>query len=64
MTDGTGINTASGPKIVEYFSGEQPEAKERGIAETGGGGGGIPTGVAFDIHRRIEHRRAKQVAED
>jgi hypothetical protein len=47
-------------ETVEYFSGEQPEAKERGIQETGG----IPTGVAFDIHRQIEQRRARQAAEE
>ncbi|HWY31926.1 MAG TPA: hypothetical protein VNX46_14295 [Candidatus Acidoferrum sp.] len=47
-------------ETLEHFSGEQPEAKERGIEETGG----IPTGVAFDIHRQIERRRAKQTADD
>lgn len=47
-------------ETVEHFSGEQPEAKERGIQETGG----IPTGVAFDIHRQIERRRAKQTAQE
>ena len=46
-------------ETVEYFSGDQSEAKERSIEETGG----IPTGVAFDIHRRIEKLRAKQTAE-
>ena len=45
---------------MEHFAGEQPEAKERSIEETGG----IPTGVAFDIHRQIERRRAKQTAEE
>jgi hypothetical protein len=47
-------------ETVEHFSGEQPEAKERSIRETGG----IPTGVAFDIHRQIERRRAKQTAQE
>jgi hypothetical protein len=47
-------------ETVEHFSGEQPEEKERSIEETGG----IPTGVAFDIHRQIERRRAKQTAEE
>lgn len=46
-------------ETVEHFSGGQAEATERSIQETGG----IPTGVAFDIHRQIEHRRAKQTAE-
>ena len=44
---------------MEHFAGEQPEAKERSIEETGG----IPTGVAFDLHRQIEKLRAKQTAE-
>jgi hypothetical protein len=47
-------------EVVEHFAGEQPEAKERGIQETAG----IPTGVAFDIHRQIELRRAKQNAKE
>ena len=47
-------------ETVEHFSGEQPEAKERTIEETEG----IPTGVAFDIQRQIEHHRAKQTADD
>jgi hypothetical protein len=47
-------------ETVEHFSGEQPEAKERSIEETGG----IPTGVAFDIQRQIERHRAKQTADD
>jgi hypothetical protein len=47
-------------ETVEYFSGEQPEQKERTIQETSG----IPTGVAFDLHKQIEKLRAKQTAED
>lgn len=47
-------------ETVEHFSGEQPGVKERSIEETGG----IPTGVAFDIHRQIETRRARQAANE
>jgi hypothetical protein len=46
-------------ETVEFFEGEQPVEKERTIQETSG----IPTGVAFDIHRQIEKLRAKQTAE-
>jgi hypothetical protein len=45
---------------VEHFTGEQPQEIQRSIEETGG----IPTGVAFDIHRQIEQRRARQAAEE
>jgi hypothetical protein len=47
-------------ETVEYFSGEQPEQRERTIQETSG----IPTGVAFDLHRQIEKLRAKQTAQE
>jgi hypothetical protein len=46
-------------ETVEYFSGERPEQRERSIQETSG----IPTGVAFDLHKQIEKLRAKQTAE-
>jgi len=47
-------------ETVEYFSGEQPEQRERTIQETSG----IPTGVAFDLHRQIEKLRAKHTAQE
>jgi len=43
-------------ETVEHFAGPQPEEKQRTLQETAG----IPTGVAFDIHRQIEKRRAEQ----
>ena len=45
-------------ETVEHFAGPQPDDKERSLQETSG----IPTGVAFDIQRQIEVRRAKQAA--
>jgi hypothetical protein len=45
-------------ETVEHFAGPQPDDKERSLQETSG----IPTGVAFDIHRQIERHRAKQTA--
>ena len=45
-------------ETVEHFAGPQPEEKQRTLQETAG----IPTGVAFDIHRQIEKRRAAQAA--
>jgi hypothetical protein len=43
-------------ETVEHFAGPQPEEKQRTLQDTAG----IPTGVAFDIHRQIEKRRAEQ----
>ena len=45
-------------ETVEHFTGEQPEEKQRTLQQTAG----IPTGVAFDIHKQIELRRSKQRA--
>jgi hypothetical protein len=47
-------------ETVKHFTGEQPDDKQRTLDETSG----IPTGVAFDIHRQIEMLRAKQKAAD
>ncbi len=41
-------------ETVEHFAGSQPAQQERTLQDTAG----IPTGVAFDIHRQIEIRRA------
>jgi hypothetical protein len=43
-------------ETVEHFAGPQPQEVQRTLEETAG----IPTGVAFDIHRQIEKRRAQQ----
>jgi len=45
-------------ETVKHFEGPQPGEQERTLEETAG----IPTGVAFDIHRQIEIRRAKERA--
>jgi hypothetical protein len=45
-------------ETVEHFAGPQPEERQRTLEDTAG----IPTGVAFDIHRQIELRRAKERA--
>jgi hypothetical protein len=45
-------------ETVEHFAGPQPEEKQRNLEATAG----IPTGVAYDIHRQIEQRRAKERA--
>jgi hypothetical protein len=45
-------------ETVKHFEGSQPEEKQRTLADTAG----IPTGVAFDIHKQIELRRAKERA--
>lgn len=42
-------------ETVKHFEGKQPE-EQRSIEETAG----IPTGLAPDIHRQVELRRAKQ----
>jgi hypothetical protein len=47
-------------ETVEHFSGPQPQEEQRTLQDTAG----IPTGVAFDIHRQIELLRAKQTADD
>jgi hypothetical protein len=47
-------------ETVKHFEGPQPGEQERTLEETAG----IPTGVAFDIHRQIEIRRAKERAEE
>jgi hypothetical protein len=46
-------------ETVKHFTGAQPGDHQRTLEETAG----IPTGVAFDIHRQIELLRAKQTAE-
>ena len=43
-------------ETVEHFAGPQPDEDRRTLEETAG----IPTGVAYDIHRQIETRRAQQ----
>jgi hypothetical protein len=45
-------------ETVEHFTGEQPDEQQRSLQQTAG----IPTGVAFDIHKQIELRRSKQRA--
>jgi hypothetical protein len=45
-------------ETVEHFAGPQPDEEQRSLEETAG----IPTGVAFDIHKQIELRRAKERA--
>jgi len=45
-------------ETVKHFEGPQPDQAQRTLQDTAG----IPTGVAFDIHRQIERRRAKQAA--
>jgi hypothetical protein len=45
-------------ETVEHFTGEQPDVKQRSLQQTAG----IPTGVAFDIHRQIAMLRAKKAA--
>jgi hypothetical protein len=45
-------------ETVKHFEGPQPSEEQRTLEETAG----IPTGVAFDIHRQIELRRAKERA--
>ena len=45
-------------ETVKHFEGPQPDEKQRTLEDTAG----IPTGVAFDIHRQIELRRAKERA--
>jgi hypothetical protein len=43
-------------ETVEHFAGPQGDEESRTLEDTAG----IPTGVAFDIHRQIETRRAQQ----
>jgi hypothetical protein len=43
-------------ETVEHFAGPQADEQRRTLEDTAG----IPTGVAFDIHRQIEKRRAQQ----
>jgi len=43
-------------ETVEHFAGPQPDEERRTLEDTAG----IPTGVAYDIHRQIEKRRAQQ----
>jgi hypothetical protein len=45
-------------ETVKLFEGKQPEGIQRPLAETAG----IPTGLAPDIHRQIQLRRAKRAA--
>jgi hypothetical protein len=47
-------------QTVDHFAGSQPDEEQRTMEETAG----IPTGVAFDIHKQIETLRAKQTVED
>jgi hypothetical protein len=42
-------------ETVKHFEGEQPGEKQFRLEETAG----IPTGLAPDIHRQIELRKAK-----
>ena len=46
-------------ETVKHFEGSQTSEQERSIQDTAG----IPTGVAFDIQREIETRRAKLAPE-
>jgi hypothetical protein len=46
-------------ETVEFFEAPDSAQQERTIQETSG----IPTGVAFDIHKQIEKLRAKQATE-
>ncbi len=43
-------------ETAEHFSGDMVSVNQRTLTDTAG----IPTGVAFDIHRQIEKRRARQ----
>ena len=43
-------------ETVEFFEGKQPDEQQRTLEETAG----IPTGLAPDIARQVEVRRAKQ----
>jgi hypothetical protein len=43
-------------ETVENFAGPQPDDERRTLEDTAG----ISTGVAFDLHRQIEKRRAQQ----
>jgi len=43
-------------ETVKHFEGPQPDEEQRTLQDTAG----IPTGVAFDIHKQIEMLRAKQ----
>jgi hypothetical protein len=45
-------------ETVKHFEGPQPGEAQRSLEDTAG----IPTGVAFDIHKQIELRRAKERA--
>jgi hypothetical protein len=45
-------------ETVKHFDGKQPEEQQRSLEETAG----IPTGLAPDIHRQVELRRAKRAA--
>jgi hypothetical protein len=47
-------------ETVKHFTGPQSEEDHRTLSDTAG----IPTGVAFDIHRQIELLRVKRRAED
>jgi hypothetical protein len=46
------------PKTVKHFEGPWSDEGQRTSEDTAG----IPTGVAFDIHRQIERLRAKRAA--
>jgi hypothetical protein len=45
-------------EVVDHFSQKQPEERRLTLEETAG----IPTGLAPDIHKQIELRRAKHAA--
>lgn len=45
-------------ETVKHFAGAQPEEKRRTLEDTAG----IPTGLAPDIHRQVELRRARVLA--
>jgi hypothetical protein len=45
-------------ETAKHFEGPQADPKQMQLEETGG----IPTGVAPDIHRQVELRKAKRAA--
>ena len=44
--------------VAKHYDGPQADQKQMQLEETGG----IPTGVAPDIHRQVELRKAKRAA--
>jgi hypothetical protein len=45
-------------EVAKHYDGPQADQKQLKLEETGG----IPTGVAPDIHRQVELRKAKRAA--